>query len=167
VRCPLSMVSTCKRRFRTAQVLRSIVLACITVKLEGMAHTSMRIPTREGTLEPDQKPGLLKSLDYDRTIMVRETAAGNACVSSTRWQRVSTVSVPVTIEHAWRPSPSPSLLLSSTGSRRGRCSGITLAHPACHTQRLALPTRRQERAVDGGTERCPQRVGYLGTVHSQ
>ncbi len=36
----------------------------------------MRIPTREGTLELDQKPGLLKSLDYDRTIIGQGNSGG-------------------------------------------------------------------------------------------
>jgi len=113
------MVSTCKRRFRIAQVLRSIVLAYITVNLDGMAHTSMRIPTGEGALEPDQKPGLLKSLDHDSTTVVRETVAGNAYVSATRWQRVSTVSVPVLRCTHGGPHLPPYPLPLPVGERKG------------------------------------------------
>ncbi len=34
-------------------------------------------------------------------------------------------------------------------------SGVNVAHPTCHAQRLALPARQWERAADGGTERWP------------
>jgi hypothetical protein len=113
--------------------------------LDGMAHTSMQTPIGEGTLEPDQKPGLLmstdtvfvstnptntplepdqkpgllKSLDHDSTTMVRETVAGNACVSATRWQRVSTVSVPVLRCTPGGPHLPPYPLPLPVGERKG------------------------------------------------
>jgi len=79
----------------------------------------MRIPTGEGALEPDQKPGLLKSLDHDSTTVVRETVAGNAYVSATRWQRVSTVSVPVLRCTHGGPHLPPYPLPLPVGERKG------------------------------------------------
>ncbi len=108
-----------KRISRTSPVLRSIVLAYITVNLDGMAHTSMRIPTGEGPLAPDQRPGLLLSLDHDSARMVRETVAGNECVAATRWKRVSTVSVPVLRSTPGGPHLPPYPLPLPVGERKG------------------------------------------------
>jgi len=96
------------------------------------------------------------NLDHNIAIMVRETVAGNACVSATRWnrgQRCQRLCCGARLAALTFPLAP---FLSLTGRRRGRMGcGVNLASPTRHAQRLTLPAQQRERVASGGTERWP------------
>jgi len=61
------------------------------------------------------------SLDQDIAIMLRETWAGNACVSATRWNRVATGSASVLRSTPGTPHLPPRPLPLPVWERKGEC----------------------------------------------